>query len=134
MLLHTIIPYYILIVQDGKRLQAALTMVNFFKNHFVPKMLANDIHELRLAHETKNMVENAEMMLRASLFRTESRCYHYREDYPRRDDANWLAWVKLKEARGKMKVWKQPIPEKWWPDMSKPYKERYRNHRNFPGE
>lgn len=133
-LLHTVVPYYILIVQDGKRLQAALTMVEFFKNHFVPKMLANDSHELRLAHETKNMVENAEMMLRASLFRTESRSYHYREDYPKRDDANWLAWVKLKEVRGKMKLWKEPVPEKWWPDMSKPYEQRYRNHRKFPGE
>lgn len=134
LLLHTVVPYYILIVQHGKRLQAALTLVEFFRDRYIPKLLAKDSHELRIAHETKNMVINAEMMLRASLFRTESRGLHYREDYPKRDDPNWLAWVKLKEVRGKMKVWKEPVPEKWWPDLSKPYAERYRNHKKFPGE
>ena len=131
MLLHTIVPYYVLIVQHGKRLQAALTMVEFFRDHYVPKLLAKDSHELRLAHETKNMVLNAEMMLRASLFRTESRVWHYREDYPRRDDPAWLAWVRLKEEQGKMKLWKEPTPKEWWPDLSKPYEERY--HKKFPG-
>jgi succinate dehydrogenase/fumarate reductase flavoprotein subunit len=131
-LLHTMIPYYVLLVQHGKRLQAALTMVEFFRDQYVPKLLAKDSHELRLAHETKNMVLNAEMMLRASLLRTESRSYHYREDYPRRDDPAWLAWVRLKEEKGTMKLWKEQIPKKWWPDLSKPYEERY--HKRFPGE
>ncbi|MCK4953715.1 twin-arginine translocation pathway signal protein, partial [Candidatus Bathyarchaeota archaeon] len=72
-----------------------------------------------------NMVLNAEMRLRSSLFRTESRGTHYREDYPRRDDPNWLAWVKLKEKDGTMMLWKEPIPEKWWPDLSKQYAKRY---------
>ena len=73
----------------------------------------------------KNMVLNAEMKLTASLFRTESRGSHYREDYPRRDDPNWLAWVLLKEEQGQMKASKKPIPKEWWPDLSKPYEERY---------
>lgn len=47
------------------------------------------------------MMLNAEMRLRASLFRTESRGMHYRENYPERDDPNWLAWVMLKEEGGK---------------------------------
>jgi succinate dehydrogenase/fumarate reductase flavoprotein subunit len=133
-LLYTIIPYYILIVQHGGRLEAALTLVEFFRDHYVPKLFAEDSHELRVAHETKNMVLNAEMMLRASLFRAESRSYHYREDYPRRNDPEWLAWVKLREDEGLMKLWKEKIPKKWWPDISKPYEERYRGHRRFPGE
>jgi len=72
------------------------------------------------------------MMLRSSIFRTESRGTHYREDYPRRDDPTWLAWVYLKEEQGRMKLWKEPIPEEWWPDLSKPYEERYPDR--FPGE
>jgi succinate dehydrogenase/fumarate reductase flavoprotein subunit len=119
------LPYYICLVKHGERMQAALTLVEFLENHLVPKLMAKDAHELRLAQETRNMALNAEMMLRASLFRTESRGSHFREDYPRRDDPNWLAWVKLKEENGKMKVLKVPIPEKWWPDLSKPYEERY---------
>jgi len=106
-------------------MKAALTTVEFLKNHIIPKLTAGDAHQLRLAHETKNMVLNAEMKLRASIFRKESRGNHYREDYPRRDDPNWLAWVKLKEENGQMTVFKEMIPEEWWPDLSRPYQERY---------
>lgn len=126
------VPYFILRIKNRERLQATLTMVEFMRDHLVPKLKANDPHELRLAYETKNMVTNAEMRLRASLFRTESRGYHYREDYPRRDDPNWLAWVLLKEERGRMKAFKKPVPKEWWPDLSKPYEERYPSR--FPGE
>jgi len=121
----TIVPYYVLAVKHEKRLQAALTFVEFMNSHLVPLLMAKDPHEWRMAHETRNMVLNAEMQLRASLFRTESRGSHFREDYPRRDDPSWLAWVKLKDVGGEMKTFKEPIPEKFWPDLSKPYKERY---------
>ena len=118
-------PYYIWSVRRGDRLKAALTMIEFLKNDIAPKLAAKDIHELRSAHETKSMVLNAEMMLRSALFRTESRGSHYREDYPRRDDPNWLAWVKLKDREGRMRMRKERLPRKWWPDLSKPYNERY---------
>jgi succinate dehydrogenase/fumarate reductase flavoprotein subunit len=78
------------------------------------------------------MVLNAEMILRASLFRTESRGQHYREDYPRRDDPEWLVWVKLEENEDGMKLSKVPIPKEWWPDLGEPYNERY--PKRFPGE
>ena len=39
--------------------------------------------------------------------------------------------IRAKE-QGKMKVYREPIPEKWWPDLSKPYEERY--PKIFPGE
>jgi succinate dehydrogenase/fumarate reductase flavoprotein subunit len=125
LLRNTMMPYFILHIKHGDRLQAALTMIDFFRNHLVPKLMARDAHELRLAQETRNMVLNAEMILKASLFRTESRGRHYREDYPQKDDPSWLAWTKIKEDKGEMKLFKEPIPEEWWPDMSKPYNERY---------
>jgi hypothetical protein len=31
-----------------------------------------------------------------------------------------------------MKLLKEPIPKEWWPDLSKPYEERYPIR--FPGE
>jgi succinate dehydrogenase/fumarate reductase flavoprotein subunit len=126
------LPYFIMYVKHGDRLQATLTLVEFLRDHLVPKLMAKDPHELRLAHETTNMVLNAEMRLRASLFRTESRGCHYREDYPRRVDPDWLAWVLLKEEQGEMTAFKKPIPKKWWPDLSTPYVERYPVR--FPGE
>ena len=109
------VPYYVLNVKKQNRLEAALSNVEFLKEQFAPKLLANDIHQLRLAHETKNMILNSEMKLRASLMRTESRGDHYREDYPNRDDKNWLAWIIITKNGDKMKFTKRPIPEEWKP-------------------
>jgi hypothetical protein len=81
--------------------------------------------ELWLAHETKNMILNAEIILRSSLFRKESRGTHYREDYPERKDPDWLAWTKIKDEEGEMKVWKQQLPKEWQPDLTKSNEEVY---------
>ncbi len=125
MLQNAILPYYIMQIKHGERLRATLTLIEFMENHIVPKMKARDFHELRMAQEARNMALNAEMVLRASLFRTESRGSHYREDFPHRDDPGWLAWSILKQELGKMKLSKRPIPREWWPDLSKPLEERY---------
>ena len=119
------LPYFILNIKHEERLKAALTLIEVLKNHLAPRLMAKDAHEWRMAHETKNMILIAEMRLRASLFRTESRGNHFREDYPRRDDPTWLAWVKLKDVQGQMKPSKEPVPKDWWPDLTKPYEERY---------
>ncbi len=129
---NTMIPYFITYIKKEDRMKAALTIIEFLRDHMVPKLYARDPHELRLAHETRNIVHTAESKMKASLFRTESRGTHYREDYPRRDDPNWLAWVTLKAENGEMKAYKKPVPKEWWPDLSRSYKERYPNP--FPGE
>ncbi len=153
MLQNAVIPYYVLYVKHGDRLRAALTNVEFFRDHLVGKLYARDQHELRLCHETRNMVLNAEMRLRSSLFRTETRGCHYREDYPLRNDGEWLAWVVLRKRRGGeesgtsatgsiavagpaepggMELFKLPVPAGWHPDPSIPYVQRYPNR--VPGE
>ncbi len=129
---NTMIPYNILYVKREDRMKAALTLVESMRDDLVPKLYARDIHDLRLAIETKNMVFNAELQLRASLFRKESRGTHYREDYPRRSDPDWLSWVILKNESGAVVPSKRAIPVEWWPDMAKAYNERYVNR--FPGE
>jgi len=50
--------------------------------------------------ESKNMVLVGKLIARAALFRQESRGTHYREDYPRTDDKNWLKHICL-ERNGK---------------------------------
>jgi succinate dehydrogenase/fumarate reductase flavoprotein subunit len=132
LLINTMVPYYVLTIQHADRLKAALTMVEYYRDQYVPKLLASDSHGLRLAHEVKNMVLGAEISLKAGLFRTESRGYHYREDFPRRDDPGWLAWIKMRREEGRLKLWKEPVPQKWWPDLAQPYALRY--PRRFPGE
>ena len=111
----------------------ALNNIVFLLEHCVPQLVAHDLHELRFAHETSNMILNAEMKLRASIFRKESRGMHYREDYPARDDDTFLAWVHVfKGEDGIMQVKKVPVPKDWGPSSDVPYEERY-IHR-FPGE
>ncbi|UCD09248.1 MAG: FAD-binding protein [Dehalococcoidales bacterium] len=116
LLLNTMTPYYVLMVQHGDRLQAALTMVEFFRDHFAPQLYATDPHELRLAHEVKNMILGSELALRSCLFREETRGGHYREDFPETDNPGWLAWTKIKQENGEMKLWKQPVPNEWLPE------------------
>jgi succinate dehydrogenase/fumarate reductase flavoprotein subunit len=52
------------------------------------------------------------MAAHASLFRTESRwgLYHYRADYPERNDAEWFTHCHLrKTADGEMESIKRPV-------------------------
>ena len=42
--------------------------------------------------------------------RTESRGTFYREDYPERDDKNWLKWIIVKNVNGKMTLSTEPVP------------------------
>lgn len=63
------------------------------------------------------MIISAEMKLKASLYRKESRCSHYRVDYPNIDNKNWEAWINIyKSKSGKMKLEKQPFGT--WPTIN----------------
>lgn len=105
------IPNFILYVKSEERLLAALTYIEYLRDHQVPLLKAADLHELRQCHETANMILNAEMKLRAALMRTESRGSHYREDYPQADDKNWRCWIKIRRgADGEMELLKHPVP------------------------
>ncbi len=109
------VPYYVLSIKKQDRLEAALSNVQFLREHFAPNLLANDTHQLRLAHETRNMLLNSEMKLRAGLMRTESRGDHYREDYPNQDDKNWLAWIIITKDGENMNIAKRSVPDEWKP-------------------
>jgi succinate dehydrogenase/fumarate reductase flavoprotein subunit len=109
------IPNFVLYIKKEKILEAALAYIEELRDHHCPMLRAANLHELRLAHETENMVLNAEMKLRASLMRTESRCSHYRLDYPDVDYDNWEAWINIyKGDDGTMKLEKQAFGS--WPN------------------
>ncbi len=102
------IPNFILYIKKENLMTAALAYIEELRDHHMPSLRAADMHELRLAHETSNMILSAEMKLRASIMRTESRCSHYRLDYPEVDEENWRAWINIyKGADGSMQLEKQ---------------------------
>ena len=129
---NTMTPFHVLYIKEARRLDGALASIEFLRNHCVPQMIARDGHELRMAHETKNMLLNAEMKLRAGLFREESRGTHFREDFPIRNDKEWHCWVTVQNNGKVMQLAKHMLPEVWKPDASKPYRENY--PRVLPGE
>lgn len=49
-------------------------------------------------------------MLKASIMRTESRVSHYREDYPSRDDENWMKWIIVGYNGEKLSLHTEPLP------------------------
>jgi succinate dehydrogenase/fumarate reductase flavoprotein subunit len=113
------IPNFVLYIKKASMMQAALAYVEELRDHHAPLLRAANMHELRLAFETRNMILSAEMKLRASLMRTESRCSHFRLDYPEVDDKNWRAWINLYRGQdGSMQLEKQPFSS--WPGDSLP--------------
>jgi succinate dehydrogenase/fumarate reductase flavoprotein subunit len=126
------VPYYVLYIKSEERLQAALANVQFLRSKFADFLIAGDLHELRQAHELKNMILNSEMKLQAALMRKESRGSHFREDYPARDDKNWLNWIIITKDGDKMKLTKKPVPQAWGPKAGMSYRDKY--PKSFPGE
>ncbi len=111
------IPNFVLYIKKERMMQAALAYVEELNEHHVPMLMADDLHTLRLAHETENMIITAEMKLKASIMRKESRCSHYRLDCPDIDYENWQAWINIsKDENGNMVLEKQPFES--WPNFS----------------
>ena len=76
------------------------------------EMGARDPHELMRCNEVHFIRDCAEMAARASLYRKETRwgLYHYRLDYPERNDAEWFCHVNLKKLEsGEMTLFKRPV-------------------------
>ncbi len=95
--------------RNKERLEDALSKVTAVREK-LSKTYAGDSHGLVKCHEASCIALCAEIGFRAALARTESRGWHYREDYPRQDDNNWLKWVIVKKIDEEMVVTTEPIP------------------------
>ncbi len=65
--------------------------------------------ELLNAWELENMLEVADVIAECALNRKESRGGHSREDYPERDDQNWLKHTLVWKKDGKVSIGYKPV-------------------------
>jgi succinate dehydrogenase / fumarate reductase flavoprotein subunit len=102
------------IFRSEKGMQSALEVVRGLKERFKHVRVTDSGKvfnmELMNAWELGNLLDLAELTTVSALARTESRGGHSREDYPKRDDKNWLkhtlAWMK---PDGKIELKYKPV-------------------------
>jgi succinate dehydrogenase/fumarate reductase flavoprotein subunit len=104
-----VIPYDVLLLRDGCRMEQALKKVERIRDEDLPMLGAYDLHYLRLCHEIRNLTLAADLQLKAAIQRTETRNI-LREDYPYTDNVNWLKWIMVRKEGEKELWWTEDIP------------------------
>lgn len=99
------------LIKSDASLNRALRRVEYAKEAIAPRLAAKDPRDLAKLYEAKSMLQAAELFVRSSLMRTETRAGHYREDYPDRNNEEWLGWIYAKKgADGAPMLHKVPVP------------------------
>jgi succinate dehydrogenase/fumarate reductase flavoprotein subunit len=101
--------YDVGILKKADRLKLAFDRVAVLADEFT-SIAAPHIHELVRLKETEAMLLAARFILGASLYRTESRLSHFREDFAMRDDKDWLAWIDIANSGNGPQFSKTPVP------------------------
>jgi succinate dehydrogenase/fumarate reductase flavoprotein subunit len=76
----------------------------------LPRVSAENYHELAKYHQARSMATVVGFNLNSALLRTESRGNHRRQDFPERDDQNWLKWIVISSDGQAAKYRLEPVP------------------------
>jgi succinate dehydrogenase/fumarate reductase flavoprotein subunit len=99
------------LVLHAERLQAALDSLLGIREREVARLVARDAHELAKVWGLTHYTQVLEAVLRAYLYRTESRVAFIREDYPIIDNVDWVKMVLVQRQGDSLKLWDEPVPE-----------------------
>ena len=88
-----IIPYRVSMIKSEQSLRSALDKIVILRKRLDKELFAKDSHDLIKANEVRNMLLIGQLMIQASIMRTESRGFNLREDYPISDNSKWLKWI-----------------------------------------
>ncbi|MFX1519659.1 MAG: FAD-dependent oxidoreductase [Promethearchaeota archaeon] len=108
----TIINLYAGVARNETDLNKGIDELERIKKEVLPFLYISDdktFRKLVAALEVENLVDVGLMVAKAAAIRKESRGAHYREDYPNRDDTNWLKNVVIKYFAGEMRLETQPV-------------------------
>jgi len=91
---------YVTPPKNAYKLNMALWWMDRFKKEIREKVRIRNIHDLFKALEVENIILCAKLSATASLERKESRWgfWHYRADFPKKDDERWLKHIMLKKG------------------------------------
>jgi succinate dehydrogenase/fumarate reductase flavoprotein subunit len=110
----TVIPVEAYLYREASRLNASIGKIDAAKQ-LLAELGSADYHDLHHYHQAESMALIAELSLKAALLREESRGNHIREDFPKRNDENWLKWIVIKEREGKPDFKTEPVPLERYP-------------------
>ena len=103
----------LLAVRSRESLTQFLQEMKRICNDLVPRLYIENTPVLVEALELESLLKVGEIVANVALMRTESRGSHYRDDFPNRDDANWLQSITVKKTAGKMQLSTLKLDEEW---------------------
>lgn len=98
------------IARKGPGLQKALDGFNSIYRMSPKGLQIKNMDDLIKALEVSNLALTGILTSTSALMRKESRGAHRREDFPERNDREWLKWIVMQESKGEMKVNTVPVP------------------------
>jgi len=127
--MHDIMMKDFYVFRDGTNMSEGLSELLKLRDSFLTSVYIEDkgtIYntDLVAALETYNMLQDAVIVAAAALNRTESRGAHYRLDYPKRDDVNWLKHtIAVKDVSTNLGVsfTYQPVTLTTWKPVERKY-------------
>ena len=92
-----IINDYIVPPKNEYKLDRALWWMERFRQELRETVQVRDVHDLFKVYEIENIIQCADLSAHASRARKESRwgMWHYRTDFPERNDADWVKHIVL---------------------------------------
>ena len=104
------------ILRETDKLEAAATELERIRKEDIPNMVVTSQsttynREWKEAIENYNLLDAAELAVKATLERQESRGTYLRPDYPEQDDENWKLMLVGKLEDGKISFSKKTMPE-----------------------
>lgn len=93
-----------------KEIEACLENLESIKGVLSSDILIEEYTDLLAALEIQDMIDTARIMVKAALYRKESRGSHYREDYPVKDDENFSKSIITKRVEGQVTQYLEKLP------------------------
>jgi succinate dehydrogenase / fumarate reductase flavoprotein subunit len=113
------------VFRNHDALQEALTEIRSLKKRYASLAMANKTrsfnYELEEALELENMLKTAEAMVFSALQRKESRGAHYRQDFPERNDEEWLKHTLVYAAADGLTLRYKPVTITRFPPKERRY-------------